>query len=157
MTPARLPRRLTMVVATVCAAGVAVSAAAVTTLAASPPSAETLGALALLVGAMLLTDRFPVPLEGFDAAGVSLSFVFGVAAVVLFGWAAGLVAVMAAPAIGQLLARRPPIRVAYNASVHGLAAGAGGLLIAPFRGGDVDRLAALVAACALAQHAVNTV
>jgi diguanylate cyclase (GGDEF)-like protein len=157
MTPARLPWRLTVVVATVCAAGLAVSAAALATLTVSPPSAETLGALALLVGAMLLTDRFPVPLEGLDAAGVSLSFVFGVAAVVLFGWAAGLVAVMAAPAIGQLLALRPPVRVAYNTSVHGLAAGAGGLAIAPVRGDDVGRLVAQVALCALAQHLVNTV
>ena len=157
MAPARLPRRLTVVVVTVCAAGLAVSASAAATLTASAPSAETLGALALLVGAMLLTDRFPVPLEGLDAAGVSLSFVFGVAAVVLFGWAAGLVAVVAAPAIGQLLDRRPPVRVAYNTSVHGLAAGAGGLAIAPVRGGDIGRLVAQVALCALAQHLVNTV
>jgi diguanylate cyclase (GGDEF)-like protein len=106
---------------------------------------------------MMLADRFPVPLDGLDAAGVSLSFVFGVAAVVLFGWAGGLVAVVAAPAVGQLLDRRPPVRVAYNTAVHGLAAGAGGLVIAPLRGGDVGRLVAQVALCALAQHLVNTV
>ena len=157
MTETRHRRRLAALVSTVCAAGLAAFAAAVVTLGASHPSAETLGGLALFVGAMLLADRFPVPLEGLDAVGVSLSFVFGVAAVVLFGWAGGLVAVVAAPGIGQLLARRPPVRVAYNTSVHGLAAGAGGLAIASVRGGDLGRLVAQVALCALAQHLVNTV
>jgi diguanylate cyclase (GGDEF)-like protein len=149
--------RLAAVVATICAAGLAAFALGAGTLVASQPSVERLGSLALFVAAMLLADRFPVPLEGLDAAGVSLSFVFGVAAVVLFGWAGGLVAVVAAPAIGQLLARRPPVRVAYNTSVHGLAAGSGGLAIAPLGGGDVGRLVAQVALCALAQHLVNTV
>src|SRR5438105_4381082 len=133
MTPTRSSRRLTVVIATVCAAGIAAFAAAAATLAISRPSGELLVGLALLFGAMLLADRFPVPLEGLDATGVSLSFVFGVAAVVLFGWAGGLVAVVAAPAVGQLLDRRSAVRVAYNTSVHGLSAGAGGLLIAPVR------------------------
>src|ERR671927_1001231 len=156
MTETRHRWRLAAVVTAVCAAGLAAFVAAAVTLAASHPSAETLGGLALFVGAMLLADRFPVPLDGLDAAGVSLSFVFGVAAVVLFGWAGGLVAVVAAPGIGQLLARRPPLRVAYNTSVHGLAAGAGGLAIASVRGGDLGWLVAQVALCALAQHLVNT-
>ena len=125
MTPTRHPRRLAVVVATVCVAGLAALVAGAATLAVSHPSAETIAGLAAFAGAMLLADRFPVPLEGLDAAGVSLSFVFGVAAVVLFGWAGGLVAVTAAPAIGQALARRPAVRVAYNTSVHALAAGAG--------------------------------
>jgi diguanylate cyclase (GGDEF)-like protein len=157
MTATRDRWRLGALVTMVCAAGLAAFVAGGATLVASHPSAETLGGLALFVGAMLLADRFPVPLDGLDAAGVSLSFVFGVAAVVLFGWAGGLVAVVAAPGIGQLLARRPPLRVAYNTSVHGLAAGAGGLAIASVRGGDLGWLVAQVALCALAQHLVNTV
>ena len=157
MTPTRSARRLAVVIAIVCAAGVAAFAAAAATLATSHPSGELLVGLALLFGAMLLADRFPVPLEGLDATGVSLSFVFGVAAVVLFGWAGGLVAVVAAPAVGQLLDRRSAVRVAYNTSVHGLSAGAGGLLIAPVRGDGVGRLVAQVALCALGQHVVNTI
>jgi diguanylate cyclase (GGDEF)-like protein len=145
-----------VVVATVCAAGLAAVAAAAASLAVSPPAAENAAGLSLFVAAMILADRFPVRLEGLDAAGISLSFVFGVAAVVLFGWAGGLAAVVAAPAAGQLLERRPPVRVAYNTSVHGLAAGTGGLVIAPLRGEDVGRLVAQVALCALAQLAVNT-
>jgi diguanylate cyclase (GGDEF)-like protein len=151
----RLPRRLAVVLA-VCAAAVAAFAAALTALAGAHLEAEAAVGLCLFAAAMILADRFPVPLEGLDAAGVSLSFVFGVAAVVLFGWAGGLVAVVSAPAVGQLLDRRPPVRAAYNTAVHGLAAGAGGLVIAPLRGGDVGRLVAQVALCALAQHLVNT-
>ena len=156
MTATRHPRRLAVVVATVCLAGGAAFAAAVGSLVGSHLSAATGVGLSLLLAAMILADRFPVGLEGLDAAGTSLSFVFGVAAVVLFGWAGGLVAVVAAPVVGQLLDRRPPVRVAYNASVHGLAAGTAGVLVAPLRGEGAGRLAAQVALCALAQFAVNT-
>ena len=86
------PRRLAVVVATVGAAGTAALVAALASLADSHPAAGTGAGLVLFVAAMMLTDRFPVPLEGLDAAGISLSFVFGVAAVVLFGWSGGLVA-----------------------------------------------------------------
>lgn len=156
MVRRRHPLRVAVVVA-VCAAGAAAFAAALTALAGSHLGAGTAVGLCLFAAAMIVADRFPVPLEGLDAAGVSLSFVFGVAAVVLFGWAGGVVAVAFAPAVGQLLDRRPSVRVAYNTAVHGLAAAAGGLVIAPLRGGDAGRLVAQVALCALAQHLVNTV
>ena len=156
MTTRRPPRLLAVVVAVVCVAGSAAFAAALASLAGSHLGVETVVGLCLFAAAMILADRFPVPLEGLDAAGISLSFVFGVAAVVLFGWAGGLVAVVTAPAVGQLLDRRPAVRVAYNTAVHGLAAGAAGLLIAPLRGDDVGRLVAQVALCAMAQHLLNT-
>ena len=63
--------------------------------------------LAALLAASTLADRFPVPVEGIDTGGVSLSFVFGVASIVLFGWAAGLFVVCLAPAITQVLEQRP--------------------------------------------------
>ena len=151
------PRRLAVVVATVGAAGTAALVAALASLADSHPAAGTGAGLVLFVAAMMLADRFPVPLEGLDAAGISLSFVFGVAAVVLFGWSGGLVAVVIAPAVGGLFDRRPPLRVVYNTAVHALAAGAGGLLITPLRGEGAGRLVAQVALCALVQHLVNTV
>jgi diguanylate cyclase (GGDEF)-like protein len=56
-----------------------------------------------------------------------------------------------------VLDRRPLLRVAYNTAVHALAAGAGGLLIAPLRGEGAGLLVAQVAICAVAQHLVNTV
>src|SRR5919202_5485008 len=97
MRTRRHPRGPAVVVATVGAAGTAAFAAALTSLAGSHLAAGTGAGLALFVAAMMLADRFPVPLEGLDAAGISLSFVFGVAAVVLFGWDGGLAAGGGAP------------------------------------------------------------
>ena len=77
----------------------------------TPHKTTTLLGLAALLLASTLADRFPVPVEGVDTGGVSLSFVFGVASIVLFGWAAGLLVVFLAPAITQLLEHRPPVRV----------------------------------------------
>jgi diguanylate cyclase (GGDEF)-like protein len=148
-------KRLRLVVAPVCLAGIGVFAAAVLVFATGSHPASLLVGMSALMAAMILAERFPVPLDGIDASGVHLAFVFGVSAVVLFGWAAGVVAVFAAPAIAQLLEHRPLVRVSYNASVHGLAAGAGALAIAPIGGGDVGSVVAKVALCALVQHAVN--
>jgi diguanylate cyclase (GGDEF)-like protein len=151
----RRPARSPFVVAPVCLAGAAVFVAAGTRFATSPHSADTLIGLGALLVGMMLADRFPVPLDGLDVTGVSLAFVFGVSSVVLFGWAAGVVVVVAAPAIGQLLEHRPGVRVAYNASVHGLAAALGGLLIAPIGGRSVGAVVVKVALCAIAQHVAN--
>ena len=38
-----------------------------------------------------------MPLDGIDTGGVSLGFVFCTAAIVLYGWQAGVVVGMAAP------------------------------------------------------------
>jgi diguanylate cyclase (GGDEF)-like protein len=151
------PRRLRLVVVPVCLAGTGVFVVATLAFASARHTTWLIAGVAALMAAMIVAERFPVPLEGIDATGVHLAFVFGVSAVTLFGWAPGVVAVFAAPAIAQLLEHRPLVRVSYNASVHGLAAAAGGLLIAPIGGGDVGSIVAKVALCALAQHAVNMV
>ena len=91
--------------------------------------------------ASTLADRFPVPVEGIDTGGVSLSFVFGVASIVLFGWAAGLFVVCVPPAITQLLERRPAMRVAYNVSVVALAATAAGAVSSPLHADGAERRA----------------
>ena len=156
MTGRRPSARLPLVVAPVCVAGAAAFVAAAVRFSGTPHSAATLGGLGALLAGMMLADRFPVPLDGLDVTGVSLAFVFGVASVVLFGWAAGVVVVVAAPAIGQLLEHRPGVRVAYNSSVHGLAAAGGGLLIAPIGGHGVGAVVVKVSLCAVAQHVANT-
>jgi diguanylate cyclase (GGDEF)-like protein/putative nucleotidyltransferase with HDIG domain len=109
------------------------------------------------MSASTLADRFPVPVEGVDTGGVSLSFVFGVASIVLFGWAAGLMVVFLAPAITQLLERRPPIRIAYNVSVLALAATAAGIVSAPLHGEGAGGVLARVGAAASAQYIVNLI
>ena len=126
------PPRLLAVVAPVCAAGLGATIAAAASFAVTPHRTSTLLGLAALLSASTLADRFPVPVEDVDTGGVSLSFVFGVASIVLFGWAAGLLVVFLAPAITQLLEHRPPIRIAYNVSVLALAATAAGAFTAPF-------------------------
>ena len=77
---------------------------------------------------MVLAERFPVPVEGVDAGGVTLGFVFAVAATVLFGWQAGVIVAAGGPTVTHLIGHRPPLRVAYNGSMFALAALAGGIV-----------------------------
>ena len=83
--------------------------------------------LAALLAASMFAERFPVPVEGADAGGVSLLYVFVVATTVLYGWEAGAL-LAAIGTFTQLLQHRPPIRVIYNASVFGGAAALAGPL-----------------------------
>ena len=130
------PPRLLAVVAPVCAAGLVVICAGCVVFAFEPHKTTMLVGLIALLAASTLADRFPVPVEGLDTSGVSLSFVFGVASIVLFGWAAGLLVVVLPPAITQVLEQRPRMRIAYNVSVLALAATAAGALLAPISGHD---------------------
>ena len=86
-------------------------------------------AVAGLFLGMVVAERFPVPVEGVDAGGVSLGFVFAVAAIVLFGWQAGVIVAAGGPTVTHLIGHRPVLRVAYNGSMFTLAALAAGLVI----------------------------
>ena len=119
-----MPKRLLTVVVPVCTLGLATVLAAAVAFALEPHDATTLLGVAALLAASTLANRFPVPVEGVDSGGVSLSFVFGASALVLFGWEAGVLVAFAAPAIMQLLEHRPLIRIAYNV-----------VLVRPGRGG----------------------
>jgi hypothetical protein len=109
-----LPPRLAAVVCR-SGAGIRGRRAAAISFAVSPRDAATLAGIAGLLAASTLAERYPVPLDGIDTGGVSLGFVFCTAAIVLYGWEAGVVVGMAAP-IMHLLEHRPPIRVVYNAA-----------------------------------------
>jgi diguanylate cyclase (GGDEF)-like protein/putative nucleotidyltransferase with HDIG domain len=152
------PPRLLAVVVPVCLAGFGVTCAAIVSFAITPHKTTTILGLAALVTASTLADRFPVPVEGVGPPGVSLSFVFGVASIVLFGWAAGLLVVVLAPAVTQLLEHRPQIRIGYNVSVVALAATAAGALSAPLgHDAGASGVLARVGAAASAQYAVNLI
>lgn len=97
-----------------------------------------------------------MPVEGVDAGGVTLSFVFSVSTIVLFGWPAGVLVAFAAPAITQLF-DRPPVRVAYNAATFALGAGVAGLAAGAVGGEGAGSTVARVAVCAASQSAVNLV
>jgi diguanylate cyclase (GGDEF)-like protein len=138
-------------------AGAAVYVAAVVSFTGSGPSAEKVVGTLLLLGATTLAERYPVPVEGVDASGVSLGFVFGVAAIALFGWDAGVLVFATPQAIMQLWEHRPGIRIGFNASVFAIAAAAGGALVAPLDAGSAGGIAACVVVAAFVQYWVNMV
>jgi diguanylate cyclase (GGDEF)-like protein len=135
-------------VAPVCVAGVAAVCAAAVSFGTTPHSlGQVVAVVGLFVG-MVLTERFPVPVEGMDAGGVTLGFVFAVAGILLFGWQAGVLIAAGGPTVTHLFGRRPPLRVAYNGSMFALAALAGGLAIEPISESSVGGLLARLVICA---------
>ena len=106
MTP-----RLAPIVAPVCIVGLgSVLFAAFSFVTEKHGASMLLGVLALLA-ASTLASHYPVPIEGPNSGGVTLSFVFAASAIVLFGWAAGVLVAFAAPVVIQLLQHRPVIRL----------------------------------------------
>ncbi|HEX3807079.1 MAG TPA: diguanylate cyclase [Gaiellaceae bacterium] len=109
---------------------------------------------ALLV-ASTLGERFPVPVEGADAYGVSLGFVFAVAALVLFGWAPATFVYVTAPIIVQLADRRPLIRTLFNAGVFGLVGTIAGYVLTHVHGDDAGAILFKVGITSAILYAVN--
>jgi diguanylate cyclase (GGDEF)-like protein len=151
------PPRLNAVVAPVLVVGGAAFVAAVGSLVLRDPGIGTLLGLGVLLIATAIAERYPVPVDGVDASGVSLSFVFGVAAIALYGWDVGVLVFATPQAIIQLVERRPPIRTAFNASVFALAAAASGWLIVPLDGGGAGDVVLRVAIVSFVQYLVNLV
>ena len=143
--------------APVCVAGVAAVCAAAVSYAEAPHSASDIVAVVGLFVGMVLAERFPVPVEGMDAGGVTLGFVFAVAGILLFGWEAGVLIAAGGPTVMHLIGRRPPLRVAYNGSMFALAALAGGLAIQPISETSVGGLLARLMLCAFIYHWVVNV
>ena len=149
-----MPRRLVALLAPTCLLGGVLVCAAAVSFALSARSAPTIFGVAALLAASAFADRFPVPIRGFDSGGVSLSFVFGVAAIVLFGWSAGLVVLVAAPALTQTLAGRPAARIAYDASVLAIGGTLAAALVQVPPRGELA-LVVDVAAVVAVQYALN--
>ena len=150
------PRRLAALVVPVCLTAIGVVGVAAYSLATGPVDAALAASLIGFLAALMLAERYPVPIEGVDVGGVSLSFVFGVAAAVLFGWAAATLIVFAATLTVHTLQHRPPLRVAFNSAVFALATAAGGIAIAPINGDSLAASVGAVALCALIYNLVNT-
>ncbi|HEX7581456.1 MAG TPA: diguanylate cyclase [Gaiellaceae bacterium] len=134
--------------APVVVAGVAAVCWAAVSYATTPHSVGDVAAVVGLFIGMVLAERFPVPVEGMDAGGVSLGFVFAVAGILLFGWPAGVLVAAGSPTLTQLVGRRPPLRIAFNGSMLALAALAGGLAIEPISETSVGGLLARLTICA---------
>jgi diguanylate cyclase (GGDEF)-like protein len=149
------PARLLAVVAPVSLVGVVAYLAATFSFARDPESATTIVGVGAFLLASILAERFPVPVEGADAYGVSLGFVFAVAALVLFGWAPATFVYVTAPALVQLADRRPFIRTVFNAGVFGICSTVAGLVLHQLHGDDALASLAQVSITAAILYAVN--
>jgi diguanylate cyclase (GGDEF)-like protein len=155
-TQAVTPRRLTALLVPVCAAGLGVLVAATYVFATTEHTSRTLISLVALTAAATLAERFPVPINVENGGGVvSLTFVFAVAAIVLYGWAAGALLLLVATGVIHLAQHRPIERIAFNVAVLAIVALAAGALIAPINGGSVGGLVARVLIAATADSVVN--
>jgi diguanylate cyclase (GGDEF)-like protein len=149
------PHRLNVVVGAVFAAGGISFIAAVGALGMRDGGPSTAFGMGVLLLAAAVAERYPVPVEGVDANGVSLGFVFGVAASVLYGWDIGVIVFALPQAIVQLVQRRPPIRAAFSAAAFAFAGALSGLAIEPFDGRRADELVIKVALVSAIQYSVN--
>src|SRR5438128_3950909 len=152
-----MPRRLAALIFPVCIAGLGVLVAAGYEFASTRHSGRELVGLAALTAAATLAERFPVPISPEGGGVLSLTFVFAVAAIVLYGWAAGALLLLLATAIVQLAQHRPLQRIAYNVAVLALVALAAGALISPIHGDRVGSVVARVVIAATANNVVNVV
>jgi diguanylate cyclase (GGDEF)-like protein/putative nucleotidyltransferase with HDIG domain len=151
------PARLLAVVAPVSLVGVAAYIAATFEFVRNAPSATTVAGVTAFLVASILAAKFPVPVEGADANGVSLGFVFAVAALILFGWAAGTFVYVTAPTLVWILDRRPTMRVIYNAGVFGIVGAVAGWLLTFFHGESSAVIFAQVTVTAATLYVINLV
>jgi diguanylate cyclase (GGDEF)-like protein/putative nucleotidyltransferase with HDIG domain len=156
-SPAVMPTRLAALIVPVCLAGLGVLAAAAYVFATAGHSGRELVGLAALTAAATLAERFPVPVSPEGGGVLSLTFVFAVAAIVLYGWAAGALLLLAATSLVQLAQHRPIERVAYNVAVLALVALAAGVLISPIHGERAGAVVGRVLIAAFADNVVNVV
>ncbi len=150
------PARLLAVVAPVSLVGVAVYVTATVLFSRDPGSTSTVAGVVAFLLFSTLAEHFTVPVEGADANGVSLGFVFTVAALVLFGWAPATFVCVTAPTLVVLIWRtRPLIRAIFNAGVFGIVGGVAGFILQHLHGSDAPMLAAKVTAMAATLYIVN--
>jgi len=145
--PAAVQAKVLAVVVPVIVAGTCAIGLALFRYADTPSSASDLAGLFGLMASMALAERFPVPVEGMGAGGVTLGFVFSISAIILLGWPAGVLVATGGPTFTHLLQRRPPLRVAYNGAMFALSALAAGLVVERLEGHSVGILVAQVLLC----------
>ena len=152
------PHRLAALILPVCLAGLGVLAAAAYEFGTKGYSGHQLIGIAALTAAATLAERFPVPISPEAGGGVlSLTFVFAVAAIVLYGWAVGALLLLAATSLVHLAQHRPLVRIAYNVSVLALVAVSAGALISPVPGDTAGAVVSRVVIAAAADNVVNVV
>jgi diguanylate cyclase (GGDEF)-like protein len=151
----RLPTKLAAFLVPVCVAGAAVLGTALYSFATTPHKTSTLIGLGALLAASTFAERFPVPVQGAEANGVALGYVFAVASIVLFGWEAGVIIGFGAPVLMHVIEHRPPVRIAFNGAMFAIAAAAAGGVSAVVHGDSAGALLAKLALAAFVNYWVN--
>ncbi|HEY4412901.1 MAG TPA: diguanylate cyclase [Gaiellaceae bacterium] len=118
-----LPVRLIGYVGLVVAAAIAVLAASAADLAVEPPRTTTAIGMALFLAFGIVAELHPVPLDD-KGSEVSLGFVFNIAALLIFGWAAAIPIAALSIVVPMLIQRLPAIKAALNGGAYALAAAA---------------------------------
>ncbi len=149
---AELPRNVLIVVTPVLAAGVFTLCWAAYRYAGQTHTPRSVAELVAFVAATALAERFPVPVDGMGAGGVTVGFVFAIAAIVLLGWPAAVLVVAIGPTITHLIGKRPPLRVAYNGSMFAVSALAAGVVIDEIHGTSAAAVVAQVAVAAFVYY-----
>ena len=88
----------------------------------------SLGAL-ILLGAAILAEAYPVPVEGVSAGGVSLAASFLVGSALIYDWETATILGFLTRAVIEIVQRRPLSRLAYNSSTYALASATAGWLV----------------------------
>jgi hypothetical protein len=133
-------RMLLPVFVPVVIAGWGLAVAAVATFAFGDTRAGEVAGFFALLAAAITAEAFPVPIEGVAAGRTSLATIFIVGAAVEYGWAPATLVGFGTMFVVEAAHRRGPARVAYNASLYALAAGAAGGAAALSPGGDIPSL-----------------
>jgi diguanylate cyclase len=149
------PARLLAVVVPVSLIGVTSYLAATFSFARHPGPGTTIAGVCAFLVASTLAERFPVPVEGAEANGLSLGFVFAVAALVLFGWAPATFVYATAPTLVALVQRKPLMRTVFNAGVFGIVGTLAGLVLSQLHGQDTAAVLAEVSLTAALLYSVN--
>jgi diguanylate cyclase (GGDEF)-like protein/putative nucleotidyltransferase with HDIG domain len=149
------PRRLLAVVAPVSLVGIALYLAALVSFLRDPGPGATVAGVGAFIVASTFAERFPVPVEGADANGLSLGFVFAVAALVLFGWAPATVIYVTAPTLVAVAQRKPLIRTLFNAGLFGIVGSLAALVLSQMHGNDAAAVLAQVTVTAAILYSAN--
>src|SRR5262249_57872782 len=128
-----VPRRLFVYVALTALVAVPLIAVAMARIALDPPSASTGATVALFFALALVADLRPVPMDDNGKSEVSIASVFIVTSAILFGWRYAVPLAALSIGITYTVARRPPIRTAFNVSMYAIAAFGAALPVIVFR------------------------
>ena len=135
-------RRLLPVLVPVVIAGWALAVAALAAFVFVDAGAGEVAGFFALLAAAIIAEAFPVPIEGVAAGRTSLATIFIVCAAVEYGWAPAVLVGFGTMFLVEAARRRGSARVAYNASLYALAAGAAGGAAAMLPGRDIPSLVA---------------